>query len=104
MNDNFDLPDLALGWLTLIFIWLVVFGVLATIAALVAPEGRRGTFFLLTFFILGPLGVGFASVAPARPPRAKVSWHYSCEKCGAIQNVEHGTKTADCYRCGDLLF
>jgi hypothetical protein len=46
---------------------LLFFGCCGGVAALVAPQGRRVTFFLLSLFFLGPFGVGFASVAPPRP-------------------------------------
>lgn len=60
-NDQIDLAP----YLPVILIVLLVF--FPAIAALVAPPDRRGTFFLLTLFVLpGPLGVACASVAQAR--------------------------------------
>jgi hypothetical protein len=49
--------------LALLFFWLLFFEFYGGVAAIIAPQGRRRTFLLLTFF-LGPFGVGFASVAP----------------------------------------
>jgi hypothetical protein len=92
------------GLMFFVFLYLLVFGLFAGVAALVAPYERRLTFFLITFFFLGPLGIGFASVATTRPPRVSDTWTYRCERCGAAQNIEQGEVSADCYRCGDTLF
>jgi hypothetical protein len=67
MNENvhssFDLGSVFGAYIgTIIAIWVVC----AIVAAAVAPRGRRGEFFLSTLFFLGPLGVGFASVAQPR--------------------------------------
>jgi hypothetical protein len=42
--------------------------VFPTVAAFIAPEGRRQLFFVLTLlFVPGPLGVGFAAIAQSCP-------------------------------------
>jgi len=61
MNNQSDLA----GYLPMI-LFLVV-AVFPIIAALVAPPDRRGTFFLLTLFVLpGPLRVACAAIAQSR--------------------------------------
>jgi hypothetical protein len=70
MDDRYQLPDIpqqVTGLLLLaVLILLVLFFPL--IAALVAPDGRRGTFFLLTFLLIlpGPFGVACAAIAHPR--------------------------------------
>ncbi len=86
------------------FLWLVVFGICGAVAAWVGPPEDRVRWFLLTFFFLGPMGVGFAAIAPSGPRKREDAWQYTCECCGAVQNITHGTKTADCWQCGDQLF
>ena len=54
-----------LPFVVLLVAWLIVAGV----AALVAPDDRKGTFFLITLFFLGPLGIAAAAIAQPRPPR-----------------------------------
>ena len=88
----------------LLFLWVVVYGICGAVAAFVSPPPDRLRWFLLTFFFLGPLGVGFAAVAPAYLRKRSDAWQYACERCGEFQNVSHGTKSADCWRCGDRLF
>jgi hypothetical protein len=56
-------------------------------------------FFFLTFF-LGPFGVGFASVAPTRPPKVEDALAFACKKCGVVQNVAHSEDKPICYHCG----
>lgn len=66
MDDN-----IGIAWLfgipfgVLLIAWLIVAGV----AALVAPDDRKGTFFLITLFFLGPLGIAAAAIAQPRPRR-----------------------------------
>ncbi len=61
----------------LAFSWVgaavIVLFICAIVAALVAPPWRRLTFFLITHFFLGPLGVGFVAVTSERPKRAPVA-------------------------------
>jgi hypothetical protein len=86
-----------------LLVWLMVFGFFGAIAAIVAPPRRRLRFFLLTLFFLGPLGIGFASIAPPVLPKVKDAWQYECERCGAWQNVPYDATSADCWRCGDEI-
>lgn len=67
-----DFSDTIPGWLILAA--LVLFFPL--IAALVAPDDRRWTFFFLTIFMLlpGPIGVGCAAIAnPRTRPKSPVA-------------------------------
>lgn len=67
----------ALPFILGLFVWIVI----TIVAAAVAPPGRRLTFALLTFFMLGPLGVACASIAnprgqPVTPQgAAKPGWY-----------------------------
>lgn len=54
------------GILVLLAIWLLLF---PTVAAVVAPDDRRWTFFWITLFFLGPFGIAAAAIAQPRPPR-----------------------------------
>ena len=87
-----------------LLLWIVVFGICGAVAAFVGPPPDRIRWFVLTVFFLGPVGVGFAAVAPAHLRKQSDAWQYACERCGEFQNVAHGTKSADCWRCGDRLF
>jgi hypothetical protein len=88
-----------------LLVWILVFGFLGAIAAIVAPPRRRLRFFVLTFCFLGPLGIGFAAVAPPVPlPKVDESWEFQCDRCSAWQNVGWGEKTAECWRCTDMIF
>lgn len=88
-----------------LIVWFVVWGICAAIAANVAPQGRELRFFLLTFFILGPLGVGFAAIAPPAPspplPQVEGMVEFQCDRCGALQNVDESAKTVECWQCGE---
>jgi hypothetical protein len=69
MNDSNDVPAIFAGFgLFFIFVLVVMWLVLGGIAALVAPDDRRLTFFWLTFLLLGPLGVHAAAIASPRDP------------------------------------
>jgi hypothetical protein len=83
-------------------VWLGLFAVLGVIAAGVAPEGRRRTFFWLTFLILGPLGVGFAAVASPRPsePLEGTRAHY-CLQCAARNLVNDADTEFTCWQCDE---
>ena len=66
MNDNTGIGLLfGLPFVVLLLGWLIIAGV----AAVVAPDDRKGTFFLITFFFLGPLGIAAAAIAQPRPQR-----------------------------------
>lgn len=81
------------------FLW----GICALIAAGVAPRGRQLEFFLLTALILGPLGVGFASVAP--PPAVSLPGrlHFFCPRCAASNYAEVNDGEFDCWRCNQNI-
>ncbi len=51
-------------------VWIVI----ALVAAAVAPDDRRITFFLITLFFLGPIGIAAASIAQPRtvPTSARI--------------------------------
>ncbi len=105
MGDHFDPTAFLLtNLITLLVVWLLIYGICGGVAALVAPQGRRLTFFFITLFFLGPLGVGFASIAPTRAPYREDAWRFRCDVCGALQNVEHNAESAECYECGESLF
>lgn len=105
MDGSFDVWAFFFANLFVAFVvWLVVFGICALVAAFVAPPRRKWRWGLLTLFFLGPIGVGFAGIAPPLVADASGAWFYECDRCGAPQNVLHGTKSADCWRCGDTLF
>jgi hypothetical protein len=97
MENQFDLFA---NPVALFFFWLLVSGLCGGVAAFVAPPTRRLEFFLLTFFFLGPFGVGFASVAPTRPPKVEDAMAFACRTCGIVQNVVNVEDTPTCYRCG----
>lgn len=61
-----------------IAVLLNVFGTLSGIAAIVTPEGRRVSFVVLTFLLLGPLGAGFAAIAPPPLPDVEQTWKLRC--------------------------
>jgi hypothetical protein len=67
MTDPIDLAQLGAG-LTVTALGLVVmiWVLIAIGATIVAPRGRRLTFFLITILCLGPLGLAAASVAQPR--------------------------------------
>ncbi|KUI41812.1 hypothetical protein AU198_11650 [Mycobacterium sp. GA-1199] len=58
-----QIDDIFRNWFLAILLWWIFIG---AVAAFVAPEDRRLTFFLITIFFLGPLGIGFAAVAQSR--------------------------------------
>ena len=100
MNDQFAPSAFVFANpLALFLVWLLAFGISGGVAALVAPPPRRMEFFLLTFFFLGPFGVGFAAVAPSRPPKDDGAMVFACKVCGVVQNIPHSEDDPTCYRC-----
>jgi hypothetical protein len=91
MNDNnVDLVTLLattpLG--LIVFLWLLV----AFVAAHVAPDGRKGMFFVIALLFLGPFGIAAAPIAQPRTPLivtlaarplAKGRQRHLCPRCGA---------------------
>jgi DNA-directed RNA polymerase subunit RPC12/RpoP len=106
-NDSGAITILGLPLMVIIVIWLGT----AIIAAGVAPD-RRTTFFVLTLFLFGPLGIALALIANPRtpPPITYVEWaprplaagrtrHY-CPRCGADIDLLPSATEFDCWRCG----
>jgi DNA-directed RNA polymerase subunit RPC12/RpoP len=93
------------------FIIAIVFWIVCTIvAAVVAPEDRRATFALLTFFLLGPIGVAAAAIAEPRevpepePERRAVAdgrRRFNCPRCGADNDIPREDTSYDCWRCSE---
>ncbi len=95
------------------FVWLLP----AVVAALIAASRDRDAlgFFLATFFFLGPLGVGFALIAPhggmdplrlpsSAPENRKVAegrQRFNCPCCGADNDIPNADTSYDCWRCGE---
>jgi ribosomal protein S27E len=84
---------------TIILIWLIS----ALVATAVAPQERRAEFFLLTFFILGPFGVGFAAVAAPRDPEIPGRLRVVCPRCVATQYIGSGVHEFGCWRCDQRI-
>ena len=94
----------------LFFVWLVS----AIVAAVIADHRGRsgGGFFAVTFFFLGPLGPGFALLAPRElngmpvgaPEKRQISdgrRRFFCPRCGAENDIPDADKSYDCWRCGE---
>lgn len=122
MDDNTTNPEeigTALAFLGLLpllivfFVWLVS----AIVAAFIADYRDRDPilFGVSTFFFLGPLGVGFALIAPrggqmdAWPvtpatERRKVAdgrQRFVCPRCGAENDIPDADTSYDCWRCDE---
>lgn len=82
----------------LVFLWVVM----ALVAAAYAPRGRSVEFFLLALLFLGPLGIGFASVAVPRATVAYGLWQFTCKWCEARQNIPEDVPSMKCWRCGRI--
>jgi hypothetical protein len=102
MSDNTQINFAPYYGIALIVGGVLLLLVFPVVAAIVAPYGRRTTFFVLTLLLLpGPFGVGFAAVAstrPAPPPPGKRQWF--CSRCDAAQNVSAKETEFTCWRCG----
>lgn len=101
MDDSSGVWAFVIGNLVIaFFLWLLVFGVLGAIAALVAPRRRRLTFFLLTFLLLGPIGIVAASIANTREPKLPPgSRELFCRRCAARNVVDNAADAYVCWRC-----
>ena len=66
-SGSFGAFLLTVPFVLILIAWLIVAGV----AAWVAPEGRRLTFFLITLFFLGPIGIAAAAIAQPRPAASR---------------------------------
>ncbi|KXO89038.1 hypothetical protein [Tsukamurella pseudospumae] len=90
----------------------------AVIAGVIAEiRGRSGFgFFFTTLFFLGPLGPGFALVAPredrGRPvaprpgtvdvrPVMEGRRRFTCPRCGAANDIPEAHTSYDCWRCDE---
>jgi DNA-directed RNA polymerase subunit RPC12/RpoP len=100
-------------WLGLLFVW----GISALVAGMIASD--RGLGFLgfaaVTFFFLGPLGPGFALIAPhgaiedlqlqglqdAARSIAKGRRRFLCPRCGADNDIPEADTSYDCWRCSE---
>lgn len=70
------------------------------VAAEEAPKHRRLEFLVLTLVFLGPMGVGFAAVAPPRPRRAPEGRRtYTCLRCDTRQHIGSTAMHFECWRC-----
>lgn len=96
---------------------VAVWFISAITAAMIAEQRGRSVaaFFFVTFFFLGPLGPGFALIAPredrgrpARPrrdtserPVAEGRRRFTCPRCGAANDIPEAEGTYDCWRCAE---
>jgi Zn finger protein HypA/HybF involved in hydrogenase expression len=78
---------------------IIAWVICAFFAAMFAPPGRASEFFLLSLLVLGPLGVGFAAIAPPREAAVRGRQRFVCPRCVAIQYVEIGAHAFTCWRC-----
>jgi hypothetical protein len=86
--------------LFVILVWLAVFGLFALIAAFVAPPRRKLRWFLLTLFVLGPVGVAFAAIAPAWVPGPTPGRRMqSCITCAARTDIDKQATGFTCWQC-----
>lgn len=100
-----------------LFVLVAVWFISATAAAMIAEHRGRSTaaFFFVTFFFLGPLGPGFALIAP-REDRGRPAWprsgtterplaegrrRFTCPRCGAANDIPDADPTYDCWRCAE---
>lgn len=94
-------------------VWLIS----AITAGMIADHrGRSGAaFFFVTFFFLGPLGPGFALIAP-REDRGRPAWprtgaverpvaegrrRFTCPRCGATNDIPDTETAYECWRCDE---
>jgi DNA-directed RNA polymerase subunit RPC12/RpoP len=90
--------------LILFFVWFIS----AVVAALIAADRNHNPvlFGLCTFFFLGPLGVGFALIAPDQTPQKRPvpdgRRRFICPRCGADSDIPDADTSYDCWRCGEV--
>jgi DNA-directed RNA polymerase subunit RPC12/RpoP len=103
-----------IGWiLFLLFVWSIC----ALVAGFIASDRQRSfwLFFVTTFFFLGPIGVGFALIAPrgemdrlppapvpAKRPIADGRQRFTCPRCGAESDLPNADTSYECWRCGEV--
>lgn len=95
-------------------VWLIS----AFTAEIIAESRGRSSlaFFFATFFFLGPLGPGFALVAPREyqgrpvPPARAPSdirpvmegrRRFTCPRCGAANDILQADTSYDCWQCAE---
>ncbi|MFV9634849.1 hypothetical protein [Mycobacterium neumannii] len=98
MDDQYRSLDFGAILPVAIVLLIILF---PTVAAIVAPRGRQGTFFVLTLlFLPGPFGVAAAAIAQPRegkpPPFTREFW---CGRCEARNFVKNEVDTYVCWRC-----
>jgi DNA-directed RNA polymerase subunit RPC12/RpoP len=117
-GEDFDaaIAFFTVGWIiVLLFVWSVC----AAVAGFIAFERQRSfwLFFATTFFFLGPIGVGFALIAPRGemdrlppaappPPERKITRgrrRFMCVCCGAKADIPDATTTYECWQCATTL-
>jgi DNA-directed RNA polymerase subunit RPC12/RpoP len=108
-----------------LFIVLFVWGISAFVAGLIATDRDRSFFgwAAVTFFFLGPLGPGFALVAPhgriekmqlkaareadplpGQPKQSNVAegrQRFTCPRCHAQSDVPNADTSYECWQCGE---
>ncbi|KXO89815.1 hypothetical protein AXK56_06555 [Tsukamurella pulmonis] len=115
VTDDVDAAFATLTTTTLVVLVAVWF-ISATVAAMIAEHRGRSiaAFFFVTFFFLGPLGPGFALIAPrefrGRPvpagsndvrPVAEGRRRFTCPRCGAANDVPDAETAYDCWQCAE---
>ncbi len=101
----------------LFFILLFVWTTSAVVAGAIAfSRGRSPILFgVVTFFFLGPVGPGFALIAPngfleqlqldsAEPAKRKIAegrQRFTCPRCGAENDIPDTYAAYDCWRCSE---
>jgi DNA-directed RNA polymerase subunit RPC12/RpoP len=99
----------AVAPIVFIFLGLVFWIAQAALAAFVAPADRRLTFGLVTFFLLGPLGLVAALVAnprtapepPSERPAVAGRRRFICPRCVAANDIPEADTSYDCWRCSE---
>jgi 4-amino-4-deoxy-L-arabinose transferase-like glycosyltransferase len=101
MDNRFDPWAFLLGNLLIAFcVWLILFSICGLVATLVCPPLDRLRWFLLTFFVLGPIGVAFAAIAPPKTPPTPLGYDAQhCPRCVARNNVPENRSEYICWRC-----
>jgi DNA-directed RNA polymerase subunit RPC12/RpoP len=100
-------------WFWLLFVWLIS----SLVAGWIASERQRSGlgFAAVTFFFLGPLGPGFALIAPhgaiedlqlqglqyAARSIPKGRRRFLCPRCGADNDIPEADTSYNCWRCSE---
>ncbi|KZF04786.1 MAG: hypothetical protein WBD41_10080 [Rhodococcus sp. (in: high G+C Gram-positive bacteria)] len=79
------------------FIWLIC-GLIAGVVA--SNKDRSGGGFILLGFLLGPIGVLAAVLAPRGTPPVPAGLRaVTCTRCNAAQNVDLTQPQFECWQC-----